>query len=183
MMLGQLKQSERLKQLIQRLTADKKTLVIVLLGVTGIILLCLSELIPSHGDTVKTDTANELTPAEYESMLENRLTQLVSSIEGAGQVHVMVTLDRGRQSVYAADSSTLETRDQSEYVIVKKSSGEQGGLLVTVYEPRVLGVAVVCSGAGSYVVREAIVNTVSALFGIEASKVAVYKGTAARADK
>ena len=41
---------------------------------------------------------------DYETELENRLTELIESIDGAGKTKVMLTVDCGDENVYATDN-------------------------------------------------------------------------------
>lgn len=164
-----------INKLAQKFGADKKTVVVIFLGIAGVILLVLSELIPS-GDSSKKETEQpELTAvscSEYEKEVERRLEGILSQINGAGKVSVMVTLESTVESVYAqqgkqsADSKISE----NEYVIIKTDDGE-GGILLKTTQPEIRGVAVVCSGGGSAVVRRDITDTVTAVLGISAARV------------
>ena len=51
----------------------------------------------------ETPSENIQTEYSYAEDLEKRLTNIVSSISGAGKTKVMVTLENGVESVYAAD--------------------------------------------------------------------------------
>lgn len=160
----------------QKFGADKKTLIVFFLGIAGVILLVLSELIPSPASSEKKSEQPELTAvscSEYEKEVERRLEGILSQINGAGKVSVMVTLESTVESVYAQqekESGGENKISESEYVIIKTDGGEDGILLKTT-QPEIRGVAVVCSGGGSAVVRRDITDTVTAVLGISAARV------------
>lgn len=181
--------AESIKKLIEKISAktklSKKLLLAVSLLLTGIAALLLSELTAdsknvSAQTTVTSQTADT---DEYAANLERRLTAIISSIEGAGSTKVMVTLESGSEDIYLHDydygenvdpsgKNSLERKD--EYVIVDGDSGEQG-IVVRIAEPKVRGVAVVCEGGGSEVVREQIIGAVTALLDISSARVSVAK--------
>lgn len=84
-------------------TSDKKLAVLCAVGVLGVVLLILSEFIPS-GEK-KAEKKESVTAAQsqetYAEDIEKRLTEIVSSIDGAGKTRVMVTLESGAEQVYA----------------------------------------------------------------------------------
>ena len=91
---------EKLKSVF---TSDKKLAVLCAVGVLGVVLLILSEFIPS-GEK-KAEKKESVTAAHsqetYAEDIEKRLTEIVSSIDGAGKTRVMVTLESGAEQVYA----------------------------------------------------------------------------------
>lgn len=160
-------------------------LLIVLLLVSGIIALLLSEL--TGGDepvsAAMSTTSAAVDTAEYARELEERLTSIISAIDGAGETRVMVTLESGSEEVYLNNFDYGENVDSSgknsferkdEYVIVDGSSGQEG-IVIRITEPKVRGVAVVCKGAGSETVRVQIVEAVTALLDISSARVSVAK--------
>ncbi len=164
---------------------SKKLLMTVLLLLMGITALLLSE-ITQPEQTVSdmtTSVSESEASCEYEKKLEERLVSMISSIDGAGNTKVMVTLESGSEDVYLhnynygenvepSGENSMERKD--EYVIIDGSAGEQG-IVVRVAEPKVRGVAVVCEGGGSQLVREQIVSTVTALLDISSARVSVAK--------
>lgn len=165
-----------IKKLSEKLNLDKKSLVVIFIGIIGVILLVLSELIPFSSKTESSDlTEGTLTVSysEYEKEVETRLESLISEIDGAGTVKVMVTLDCSVESIYAQQEKQTSGESgsyENEYVIIKNNDGENGILLKTT-QPQIRGVAVVCTGGSSSVVRQNVTNTVTAVLGISSARV------------
>ncbi|MBQ3150371.1 MAG: hypothetical protein IJB86_03905 [Clostridia bacterium] len=165
-------------KLIEKIKKDKKSLIIVTVCVVIITGLLLSELSASGTEKPPQEQKEE---AVYEQELEKRLTELISTIDGAGEAKVMITLKNGEESVFAKNSGmesdegdAQRLQSEQEYVILKSGSEESGLKLKTVY-PEVSGVAVVCHGAESPYVRQRIISTVTAVLGISSAKVSVVK--------
>ncbi len=167
--------SEYLKKLTRIFAADKKMKTVLIIGLVGILLIGASELFP-RDTKQKRDTSYSY--EEYVEQMEKKTRELVASIEGVGECRVMLTLSRSTESVYAKNSqeNTDSGHDsrQNEYVLYEGDGGEEPLLLQENY-PQVMGVAVVCSGANSAIVRENIIRCIAALYNIPTSKISVSK--------
>ncbi|MBQ1397388.1 MAG: stage III sporulation protein AG [Clostridia bacterium] len=128
---------------------------------------------------------------EYADHLERRLTGLISSVDGAGSVKVMVTLECGTEYVYAvrqkSTSAVTESaqpdgrtsRDEKRsgeesLVLVNAGRGEEP-LLLKQYTPTVAGVVVLCSGADDVNVRQQIIDVVTTALRTSSNRVCVTK--------
>lgn len=161
----------------------KKMLIPVFLLAAGVIGLLISEL-PETSEASSaelTTVALENPEEKYTEQLEERLTLLISKIEGVGAVTVMVTLESSVEDVYlhnfdygenidSGGKSNIEQKD--EYVIVDDGQAEKG-IVVRVNQPEIRGVAVVCEGGGSDVIRTRITEAVTALLDISTARVSV----------
>lgn len=181
---------QKVKDIFKKLSADKKTMFIVLAGIIGVLILVASEFIP-EGEKAKEDEKeiqvseyNIENHYEYAEMLEKKLTDLISSIEGAGTTKVMLTLESSSEAVYAQNDKTdMESNDENsekiskenDYVLIKTDSSKEEALLLKIIQPEVKGVAVVCEGGDSIYVQQKIIETISAVFDINASKIKVTK--------
>lgn len=134
---------------------DKKLLIILAIGFAGMAFLLLSELWSGKDKSADTKNAKSIQTADsvsYSEDLERRLTDIISSINGAGKTKVMVTLESGLESVYA-DRETIRNgktaagssdRNESyesdrEYIVIQTDEGGEGGLVIKVIQPRVGG--------------------------------------------
>lgn len=165
--------NENLEGLVGRIKSDRKLLLIVILGIAGIILLTLSELMPEKNEN---EAAKETSPdiSEYEQETERRLAELISSIDGAGRTRVMITLSSGDENVYATEDKSGKENYERSYVVVKQS-GDENGMLLRVNEPEIRGAAIVCEGADSERVKQEIINTVTAVLGIGTNRINIAK--------
>lgn len=153
----------------------------ILLAILGILFLISVFFISNGEDESKKTMESELSKtavsaeAEYELMLEARLEKLISSIEGAGDTKVMVTLSKGEYKIFAKDSYEDERENKYEYVILDEGSGEDSGLIVNVISPEVQGVAVVCEGGDSSLVCSEIVDMLSSVLSLKSTQISVSK--------
>ena len=114
--------------------------------------------------------------------LKKKLKKIIESIDGAGEAEVMIVFSSSKESVFAKDTdedfengeSGGTRKTKSKYIIVENDEGESGLLTKAVY-PVVNGVAIVCDGAGDSVIKQRIVETVSALFDINSKNISVVR--------
>ena len=111
--------------------------------------------------------------------LESRLSSMLSKIEGAGKVDVVLSVSMGEEIVYQVDHET-DTSETDESVRLKTiliTDGErtQSGLVRQINPPKYLGAVISCQGADNPVVKLAIVDAVSTLTGLGADRISVVK--------
>ncbi len=175
----------KIKEIKERIFKDKKTALIIILASVGILLVVLSEILPKNDNknNEKNNNFSSVNSENYTEKIEKKLTEIISSVQGAGNTKVMVTLDTGSENVYArkidrknekTDSKEI-TDYEYEYIIVKSDSSSQNGMLLKVVEPNVRGVAVVCEGGDDAKVREQIAETVSAVLNVRKNKISISK--------
>lgn len=145
---------------------------ILLLGV-GLLLLPSQKGSQAEPESV---TAAETQPEET---LETRLEALLSQVEGAGQVRVVLTLENGAAYEYQTDVETKTdadgTEQSTETVLISTGSGTQSAVPVRTTYPTYKGAVVVCQGADSASVRLNIIQAVSSLTGLGSDKISVIK--------
>lgn len=109
----------------------------------------------------------------------NELEQILSRIDGAGKVQLMLTLDAGEKIVYQTDQDNSASGDSSsvriETVIVTDADRAEQGLTQQILAPRYRGAVVVCQGADDAAVRLAIVEAVSDATGLGSDRISVLK--------
>lgn len=170
--------------IIDKLKKDKVRNIVVVIGIIGILCIFISNIIPKNDDknensNNEVNDINLYNTESYEKQIEEQLEEIIASIEGAGRVKVMATLDRTSQIVYATEEKYSTDNDkqsgETSYVIIKKSDGTESVVKVTEIQPKIKGVIVVCDGGEDAVVQERIVKAVTTVLGISANKVCVTK--------
>ena len=164
---------QTVEKILEKIKRDRKLAIIICVGLAGIILLTLSELMPPKNKTEeKTSEKSETDIRDsYEEDIEKRLTSIVSAIDGAGRTQVMVTLASGDENVYAVKEKSSDGSREREYIVIDSDDNESGLLL----KPEIRGVAIVCEGADSAKVRQEIVSSVSAVLGISTNRISIAK--------
>lgn len=111
--------------------------------------------------------------------LQQKLSNLLSQMAGAGRVKVLLTEATGEQIFYQEDRDT-SAGDQSQTtrtdtVIVTDGTHSQEGLIRQVNPPTYLGAVVLCQGADQPSVRLAITEAVANATGLGYHKITVLK--------
>lgn len=170
---------------------DKNTWLI--LGIFGVLLLVIA--LPSDGgETSKRDilqnSVEETVQSEADQSgddaateLERRLEETLSLIDGAGKVRVMITLkdtgekvvekDVSRRSDAGADGA--QNTDLSQSSVYEKEGSKETPYISNELTPQVEGVLVVAQGGGNSMVKQNILQSVMALFPLEAHKITIVK--------
>lgn len=196
---------EKWKGICEKIGKDR--FIILIIG--GLLLLVITYPLPSDSDksgqkttgasqgsgtAVSTSLQSTVSdsPSDYETRLEKRLEKVLSTIDGAGNVKVFITLsDYGRYVVekditYVRDNEERNGTDQQNVSILTMENGE-----TTVYTadengeqvpfvrqqilPNVQGVLVVAQGGMNETVAKEMKEAIMALFGIDEHKIKVVK--------
>ncbi len=167
---------EQWKALVARLGGERGLRRwLVVLGLVGVLLIGLSEWLP-HGEKTVSTQPTAVTAAELEQALEQRITALISGLDGIGQCRVMVTLENGVQQVYAAEETYNTAADGSSgshRVLTVDTANGPVGLPVTQLQPVVRGVAVVCAGGENAHLAQQVTALISAACNISSHRVCV----------
>lgn len=170
----------KIKDYINKLSNgdNRKIKVIVAIGLIGIILIFASEIFTGSDKSAENSSNDVFDYEQYTASLESKLEDVISSIDGVGECKIMITLENTNESVYATNNE-LKSDDNSvnqkdEYVLYETENGETP-VLIKEYMPQVQGVTVICDGGDNRQIQEKIINSVTALFNISASRVSVSK--------
>jgi len=105
---------------------------------------------------------------------EEKLEDILSRVEGAGEVRVALTLDSSSRKVLAQDREQDGNGGASAAVVtVGKGSGTQEVVPLQEFSPSFRGALVVCPGGGDAKVALALTQAVAALTGLRSDKIAV----------
>ena len=104
-----------------------------------------------------------------ERSLESRLESILSRIDGAGEVKVLLTEDRGGEVFYQTEG------DDGKTVLISGTDRSESGLVRTTQPPSYRGAVVVCRGADSAAVRLAVVEAVANATGLGTDRITVLK--------
>lgn len=99
--------------------------------------------------------------------LESRLEEILSCIDGAGKVAVLLTEEQGGETFYQTQGEDGKT------VLVTGSDRSESGLVRTTRAPAYRGAVVVCQGANNSIVRLAVVEAVANATGLGTDRITV----------
>ena len=128
-------------------------------------------LIPSGTKASQQTTQNVLTVSPTVSITEE-LEEILSNIQGAGKVKVMLTIKSSEQTIYQTDKPSA---DREDTVIITDEERAQSGLIQQIISPTYRGAIVLCQGADNASVCLAIKEAVSKVTGLDSSEISVLK--------
>ena len=167
---------EVLGQLAERIKGSwGKYWLVWLVILAGLVLL----LLPTGG---KEGEEREEVPQESQTFdlaqTETRLSDVLSKIDGAGEVTVMLTVENGPRRILAQDVEQEDTsgREKTETVVLSQGSNRQETVIVQEVYPRYQGALLVCSGGDDPTVRLQLTQATAALTGLGADKISISKG-------
>ncbi len=172
-----MKQDTRGARLLQKLPAlfQKYKLVLLVLA-AGLVLLLWPQ-----GGTAQTAVADGGGGGAAFDLaeLEDRMEKVLSKIDGAGSVSLILTVKSGTEQVYATDVDYSENGDSREErttnVLVSTGSGTEEVAVVRQNYPTFQGALVVCDGGSDPTVRLLITQAVAALTGLRSDKITVCR--------
>ena len=144
---------------------------VLFVGLLGIGLM----LLPTR-DRTDTQPAVQQPEKEEQAALQVQLEQILGSLQGAGQVKVLLTTAQGERYIYQTDSNAGQNGElRLETVIISGADRQESPVLQQTLSPVYQGAVVLCQGAADAGVRLAIVEAVSKATGLGADKICVLK--------
>ncbi len=142
-----------LKEIKELFQSEKKIKIIFIIGAIFILLIALSGLGGSKKEEAGDYLFNYDKQGRYEKSLESKLSDVLSKIEGIGNINIMITLESSEENIYSDNDNEPSS----------------------IKTPLVRGVIVVCDGGDNIIVKEKVINAVSGVFGISTTRVSVIK--------
>ena len=164
-----------------------ENLVIFLVGV--VIVIIAGSYIFSDDEAVAVSETS-ITDVFDADIFENKLAKILSEIQGAGSVKVMISYQTGIETVPlidTKDSNTVTEENDSDsarrteqnsvetsIIFNQEKSGNKVPYISKTIMPVVEGVIVTCAGGGDEVVKANVIKAVTVITGVTANKVQVF---------
>lgn len=117
----------------------------------------------------------EAPPVVQTENMEQRLEAILSEVDGAGKVRVMLTTKNDGVTVFQTDTQFSQGETRSQTVFYKNGTNGETALVQSETAPEYLGAVVVCEGAEHAEVRLQLVRAVCALTGLTGNKISILK--------
>lgn len=139
-------------------------------------------------------TSNSISSlARYTEELETRLCNVLSTIDGAGKVDVMITFNGNSEVILATTTDEKSTNNSttssggttndsqtktvsSQPVLITENGTTTPIVLMEIY-PEIKGVIVVAEGANNVRVKLDLLKAVQALLNVNSGQVEIFKGS------
>lgn len=141
----------------------------------------------------KLATTNEVTmeTSNNEYNIDSQLEEILSKIDGVGNVNVMITYSQTSQTVplYNEETTVRDTEetdqeggtrkitesDSKKDVVYKESSGEKEPITQSIVSPKIEGAIITAQGASNADVKTNIIQAVEAVTGLSVHKIRVFE--------
>lgn len=138
----------------------------------GIVLM----LLPQSKAGEERDEDTPVTETVAEEGLQEQLEQLLSMVQGAGKVRVLLTEAAGERVIYQTDGEeSSQNTKRTDTVILSDSGRAESGLVQQILPPTYQGAVILCQGADSAAVRLALMEAVSNATGLTSDRISVLK--------
>lgn len=159
-----------LQKVIKPIEKYKYVILVLIIGVVLMIL-------PENKSTDHTGTRDSLQQAVIP--LNEQIAELLSKVDGAGKVEVMLSIETGEEILYQFDED-INTGEQTntskkETVVITDSQRNEIGLIKQTNPPNYLGAIIVCQGADSPRVQLALSDAVSKITGLSTDRISILK--------
>ncbi len=179
---------------LKNLQLSKDKLLLILLG--GVLLVIISLPVKEKNEADNTVDARDTGEAieysdisDYTTELEERLAAILSQVDGAGKVVVLITFKDSGEAIVKSDLTENtktdgitgdgerlgEKKREEKVVFSKKSDGSLTPYVTKTIYPEISGVLVLAQGASDTGVTVRLTEAVSAVLGIEINKIKVMK--------
>ena len=151
----------------------RKMYIPALVLILGIMLM----LLPGKG-TAKDVAPTESVPETKQDLQEN-LEEILTLVQGAGKVRVLLTESEGALTQFQVDTDSqingTSSSTRQDTVLYTDDSRCETGLVRQIFPPVYRGAVVICQGADSPQVRLAMIQAVTSATGLSTNRITVLK--------
>lgn len=172
---------KKIKELLKNKNFKTKMLILFILGITFLYI----GSSPYLKKEKKTEVVqNEEIKDEIKNDdLENRLKNILSKVEGAGNVDVMITYKNDKELVVAQNTEEEQEEDtnkirqnlKSDYVIIESEDGSYEPLVLKEISPSIEGVLIVAEGGDNIIVKNGLLKAAESLLNVPSHKIEILK--------
>lgn len=114
---------------------------------------------------------------EYATFLENKLENVLNEIKGAGDVDVMLTIDKGFEYVYLTEEETRTTSNGTQISSTNVVLIDGKPIVIQEVYPTIKGMIVVIKGTYDVGTRLNIISAIQTVIDIDASKINILSAS------
>ena len=154
--------------LIEKIKQNKKIQYTLLAILISILIFVVIFSLSSDKNVDKENNAIDI----YVTNLENKLSETLSKVQGAGAVSVVITVESGMETVLAMKTTTTETSSGKETIETPILVNGKTVVLKENY-PKIIGVLIVAEGGNSISVLNKIQQATVSLLNIDVNQIEI----------
>ncbi len=171
------------RSFVEKVKKIKNKEIIVGIVIIAIVVVIYSS-IASGSETEESSTADvTVSVGDITEGMEERLSEILSSVEGAGEVKVMISYCTTAELVTAVATETYTTESNGSTVttttetpIILSVNGDEELVVLQELMPEIKGVIVVAEGGGSISVRIELISAIQTVLDVNANQIAIFAG-------
>lgn len=150
-----------------KIKSNKKIqyLLVILLSIL-LIIVVFSGVLTNKSTTEKVDET-------YAESLERRLEDVLSKVDGAGKVAVVINVESGMETVLAMKTTITESANGTQITETTPILVNGKTIVIKEMNPEITGVLIVCEGAKSISVMNKIQQATVSLLNINVNKIEI----------
>lgn len=168
----------------------RKNIENLVLFLVGVVIVIIAGSYIFSDDEVEVISENSITDVFDAEVFEKKLANILSKIQGAGDVEVMISYETGIETVPLLDTKdsntiteesgnssnrrTEQTSLETSIIFNQEKNGNKVPYISKTIMPTVGGVIVTCDGGGDQIVKANIIKAVTVVTGVTANKVQVF---------
>lgn len=135
----------------------------------------------SNQQTTTSSSSNitYVSTSDYVLNIESKLKSILSNVNGAGKVEVMVSVDGSSEIQFATDeviTTSGQTTEKTVNIVFVTKDGVSQPIITSEKLPKINGVVVVSSGAKNTKVKLELMSAVQTLINIDCDKIQILEG-------
>ena len=168
--------TDKFKALYEKIKKVKHIQIYIAIGLAVIIALIYFSTVfnkPKESSSTKDDNISKefSSSLEYVDYLENKLENVLTKVKGAGDVEVIITLEKGFEYVYVTEEETRTTSNGTTVTTSTVVLVDGQPVLEEEIYPIISGLVVVASGADNIKVKMNVLSVIQTVIDIDNSKI------------
>ena len=161
-------QENKIKIFLDKIKDSKKVRLFVIFIIFLLLFVFVFSLLLKSKDTKDTN----ITELDYVTFLENKLSDILSKIDGAGDVSVMITVESGMETVLAMKTNITESDGK---IIKEETPIIVNGKTVVLKEnyPSIIGVLIIAEGANDIMVLRKIQQAAISVLDVDLKQIEI----------
>ena len=162
-------------KLSEMLSGKKKSLILALAGIVGLMLIIFGTFGEKNEENSKNEKNQQenLSTLEYIERLENKIGNIAEQITGSGNVRVIVSVSTGTEYIYVSNEKLGEHSSSKEYITVRTENGADELILFKEIYPEVTGVSVACKGGDSPEIQAKLIAVISTSLNVGSNRICI----------
>ena len=164
--------SEKFEKLVSLLKSNRKVQIGLAILFALVLIVVYFSFLRTPQETDEQQPAAVTSTEQYAASLEAKLEDLLSTVKGAGEVSVAITLENGFEYVYATEESVRETSSGTQTTTsVVLVNGEP--VLTQEIFPTIKGVLVTASGADDISVKMSLMSAIGSAIEVSSENIII----------